>query len=148
MQKRQKIVVLILVLAAAFGVYHFYGKKPLDANHIRVSGNIETTTVGVAFKIPGHVAARLVNEGDVVRQGQSVAQLETADLALAKAQAQAELAAAEANLAELQNGSRRQEVLAAQAVVRRAAADKDNAAVFIALLASGKGGRDNAGTQS
>lgn len=129
LNKRRKVVVLLLVAAVAFGVYRFYGKKPADATQLRVSGNIETTTVGVGFKIPGHVTARLVSEGDVIRQGQAVAQLETADLTLAVAQARAERAAAAANLAELRHGSRQQEVAAAQAVVRRAAADKDNAAV-------------------
>ena len=129
MKKRLKILVSVVIIAIVASAYSFYFKKPVTSNQIRISGNIEVTTVGVGFKIPGHVAARLVKEGDTVRKGQVVAKLETADLELAVAEAQAQLLAAQANLAELKNGSRRQEVLAAQAVARRTEADKQNAAV-------------------
>lgn len=127
MKQRVKILIILLIITVSAGGYFFYFKKPAHVSQIRVSGNIEVTTVGVGFKIPGHVAKRLVNEGETVRKGQLVAILETADLELAVAEAQAQLMAARASLSELKNGSRRQEVLAAQAVVRRMEADTNNA---------------------
>ncbi|TWH47295.1 HlyD family secretion protein [Sporomusa sp. KB1] len=128
MKKRLRILIPLLLIALAAGVYSFYFKKPVNPNQIHVSGNMEVTTVGVGFKIPGHVTARLVNEGASIQKGQLVAQLETAELELAVAEAKSQLLAAQATLSELTNGSRSQDVAAAQAVVRRLEAVKQNAA--------------------
>lgn len=128
MNQRRRLLILLLILALAAGTYFFYFKKPVNPNQIRVSGNIEVTTVGVGFKVPGHVTARFVNEGAFIQQGQLVAQLETADLELAVAEAKSQLLAAQATLTELTTGSRHQNISAAQAVVRRLEAVMQNAA--------------------
>ena len=129
MKKRLKILIPILVIAVAVSAYFLYFKKPIDPNQVKVSGNIEVTTVGVGFKIAGHVDRRLVDEGETVKKGQIVAKLETADLELDVANARAQLLAAQATLAQLANGSRPQDVSVAQAALRSAQADKQNAAV-------------------
>ncbi len=130
MKKRLKVLVPILVICLlAAGVYSVYFKKQIDPNVIKVSGNIEATTVGTGFKIAGHVAQRLVDEGASIKKGQIIAKLETADLELDVANADAQLAAAHAALAQLTNGSRIQDVSAAQAGLRSAEADKQNAVV-------------------
>ena len=129
MNKRLKILIPVLIIAVAASAYFLYVKKPLNPNQIKVSGNIEVTTVGVGFKIAGHVERRLVDEGASVKKGQGVAQLETADLELDVANAKAQLIATKATLAQLTNGSRPQDVSVARAVVRSAEADKNNAAV-------------------
>ena len=130
MKKRFKVLVPILILLVlAAGVYSVYFKKQIDPNVIKVSGNIEATTVGTGFKIAGHVAKRLVDEGASIKKGQIIAKLETADLELDVANADAQLAAAQAALAQLTNGSRIQDVSVAQAGLRSAEADKQNAVV-------------------
>ena len=129
MQKRLKILIPVLIIAVAASAYFLYFKKPINPNQVKVSGNIEVTTVGVGFKIAGHVERRLVDEGASVKKGQGVAQLETADLELDVANAKAQLIATKATLAQLTNGSRPQDVSVARAVVRSAEADKNNAAV-------------------
>ena len=83
----------------------------------------------MGFKIAGHVDRRLVDEGETVKKGQIVAKLETADLELDVANARAQLLAAQATFAQLANGSRPQDVSVAQAALRSAQADKQNAAV-------------------
>ncbi|CQR75032.1 Multidrug export protein EmrA [Sporomusa ovata DSM 2662] len=128
MKKRLRILIPLLLIALAFGVFSLYFKKPVNPHQIHVSGNMEVTTVGVGFKVPGHVTTRLVNEGASIQKGQLVAQLETADLELAVAETKSQLLAAQATLSELLNGSRRQDVSAAQAVVRRLETVKQNAA--------------------
>ncbi|MBP1765351.1 MAG: secretion protein HlyD family protein [Firmicutes bacterium] len=129
MKKRVKVLVPIFIfLVLAAGVYSLYFKKQVDPNIIKVSGNIEATTVGSGFKIAGNVIQRLVDEGETVKKGQVIAKLETADLELDVANANAQLAAAQATLAQLTNGSRIQDVSAAQAGLRSAEADKKNAA--------------------
>ena len=127
MEKRVKILIPVLIIALVAGGYMMYFKKQIDPNQIKVSGNIETTTVNVGFKISGHVDQRLVDEGDSVKKRQLIANLETKDLQLNVDNANAQLLAAQATLSELRNGSRRQDVSAAQAAVRSAEADKKNA---------------------
>lgn len=128
MKKRVRILIPILVIALAVGGYSLYTKKQIDPNQVKVSGNIETTTVGTGFKIAGHVAQRMVDEGESVKKGQLIAGLETADLELDAANAKAQLLAAQATLTQLTNGSRPQDVSAAQAASRSAEADRQNAA--------------------
>lgn len=128
MNKRKKVLIFVLIIALAASGYFLYFKKQVDPNQVKVSGNIETTTVGVGFKIAGHVVQRLVEEGDSIKKGQPIAKLETADLELEVANAKAQLLASQATLAQLTNGSRPQDVSAARATLRSAEADKNNAA--------------------
>jgi len=128
MKKRSRVLILLLVIVLATGGYFFYFKKQVNPNQVKVSGNIEVTTVGVGFKVAGHVDRRLVDEGDSVKKGQVIANLETADLEIDVANANAQLLAAKVTLAQLMNGSRSQDVSASQAAMRIAEADKQNAA--------------------
>jgi HlyD family secretion protein len=90
-----------------------------------LSGNIEVTDAQVSFKVPGRVVERLVSEGDRIKSGQLVARLDDAEQQEQFALRRAELAEAEAALAELQAGSRPQEVVAAEATLRSFEADRD-----------------------
>lgn len=90
---------------------------------LHVSGNIEAVEVAISFKIPGRVVKRYVDEGDPVKEGQPVAQLETADLQADAALARAQLHAAQAALAELLAGSRPDEIAAALATMQKAQAN-------------------------
>ena len=128
MKKRRKIFIPVLLIILMAGIYTMYFKKQIDPHQLKVSGNIETTTVNVGFKISGHVNERLVDEGDSVKKGQQIAALETKDLQLNVDNVNAQLLAAQAALAELTNGSRRQDVAVAQAAARSAEADRNNAA--------------------
>jgi len=154
MKKRVPVVILV-ILAAAAGIWFFFNSGEKDSgNLIKVSGNIELTEVSIAFKTPGRLIERAVDEGEAVRKGMIVARLdndqlmaqkdrETAGLQFALAQlAQAEtaldwqkqsleadleqrradLAAAEARLLELKNGSRPEEIREAEAAVAAAQA--------------------------
>ena len=128
MNKRKKALIFVVLIALAASSYFLYFKKQVDPNQIKVSGNIETTSVGLGFKIAGHVVQRLVEEGDNIKKGQQIAKLETADLELEVANAKAQLLASQAALAQLKNGSRPQDVSVARAALRSAEADKNNAA--------------------
>jgi len=102
-------------------------RGPAGAGDEVVSGNIEVTDAQLGFKIPGRVAARPVSEGDRVAAGQLVARLDDADQVQQVALRRAELAAAAAALAELEAGSRPEEIAAAAATLRSAEADRDRA---------------------
>jgi HlyD family secretion protein len=120
------ILLPALILGTA-GVGSWYAwqawqPKPVE---LRVSGNIEAVQVNISFKIPGMVERRLVDEGDTVRQGREIANLEKADLEADVALRRGELAAAEAALLEMLNGSRKDEIESAKALMEKAKANMD-----------------------
>jgi len=90
-----------------------------------LSGNFEVDDAQLGFKTPGRVVERTVREGDRVNVGQPIARLDDAEQQAQLALRRAELAAAEAQLAELNAGSRPQEIAAAAATLRSAEADRD-----------------------
>jgi membrane fusion protein YbhG len=125
---KKKIIPVILILAVLTAVFlYFRSRSPVNPDLIRVSGNIEITEAEVSFKIPGRVLERLVDEGETVTAGQVVARLDSLELAQEKALRQAQVSSARAALAELQAGSRTEEIAQAQALLERAQADRERA---------------------
>ncbi|MGD0519483.1 MAG: hypothetical protein ABSA26_18270, partial [Thermoguttaceae bacterium] len=118
-----KILIPILLLAAAGGgVYWFQTNrnKASTSSEIRVSGNIEATITEVSFKIPGRVIQRPVDEGYMVKKGDLAALLDNADLKCDVAIRAADLQTAQAALAELEAGSRQEEIASAKAAMQKA----------------------------
>jgi HlyD family secretion protein len=91
--------------------------------NVTASGRIEPAAeVDLSFDLPGRVEDVLVDLGDAVREGQPLARLNATELALAVQQAQAALAAAEAQLALLEVGARPEEIAASEAQLQAAQA--------------------------
>ena len=97
------------------------------AEALRLSGNVEAVDAQLAFKHPGRMARRAVSEGDRLQSGALVAQLDDREQRAELALREAEHAAAAAALAELEAGSRPQEIAAAAATVRRTRAAREQA---------------------
>ncbi len=122
--KRLLIPIVIVIAVAAGSIIYFVAQRNVtDRTGIRVSGNIETTQVEVSFKLPGRVLERLVDEGDRVKAGQLVARLDSADLEQEVELRRAERAAAQATLAELEAGSRVEEIGQGEATLAKAQAE-------------------------
>ena len=119
---RALLILSLVVLAVVAGLY-FQSRPAPELGALGVSGNIEITDAEVSFKVPGRVVERSVSEGESVKAGQSVARLDTSELAQEVALRSAEVRAAEASLAELVTGSRPEEIAQSEAVVRRMQAD-------------------------
>jgi HlyD family secretion protein len=83
--------------------------------------------IQVASKVVGKVAWIGVEKGDRVQQGQVIARLEDDEYRAQLQQAKGKLAALEARLLELQNGSRPEEIEVARANLDRERADLANA---------------------
>jgi HlyD family secretion protein len=113
------IVGVVVVIAASL----YISRSRQSSDVIKVSGNIEVTDVQVSFKIPGRVEVRLVDEGEMAGKGEVVARLDTSDLEQQVAIKEAEVESARAVLAELEAGSRPQEIREAAAVVQEVEAD-------------------------
>jgi HlyD family secretion protein len=124
MNKRRLMVLLPVVLLVAVLAYLILSRSN-DGQVIRVSGNIEVTDAEVSFKIPGRVEARLVDEGETVKAGQTIARLDSAELAQEVAARRAEMQAVQAALAELEAGSRPEEIAQAEASAAQAKARLD-----------------------
>lgn len=115
------IIVLLLIAGGAAAYWHWMNNRADGDGKIRVSGNIEATEAQVAFKIAGRVEKRFVDEGMKIERGALVAQLDTADLQCNVDLRKAELDLANAALAELEAGSRVEEIAAAKSAHERAA---------------------------
>jgi HlyD family secretion protein len=98
-------------------------RRNVSEKLLKVSGNIEVTQVEISFRVPGKVLERPVDEGQIVPEGQLIARLDAKDLEQTLAMRQADAATARAALAELQAGSRKEEIEAAKAALDQANAD-------------------------
>ncbi len=99
LMKRPLIAIILLAVIAAAGglaVYLYYTKyaRTLPPGFASGNGRIEATQVDVATKAAGRVETVLVEEGDFVKQGQIVGQMDVADTAAALRTAQAKAAQA------------------------------------------------------
>ena len=151
MSKKWLIVAVVVVLVAVLGFAGYQrisarravAETPAEETAVVRRGTLLVTVgatgslaphaeVSLAFTSGGRVAEVLVEEGQVVEAGQPLARLETDDLTLQVAQAEAALAAAEAQLAQLLAPPRPEEIAvqeanlqAMQAQVSAAAANRD-----------------------
>ena len=123
--KRRLIALVAVVVVGGSAVFYARYQPASPADRIAVVGNIEVTDAQSSFRIGGRVDARLVSEGEVVHAGQVIARLDRVELAQQVALQQAELHAAAADLAELQAGSRPEEISQGEAALARARAEEE-----------------------
>jgi len=117
-------VVLVLAGIAAGAWYLFESRE--DTSALTLYGNVDIREVELAFRVPGRLVAMDVDEGETVKAGQRVAQIDPQPYKDALAAAEAGVQQARANVDKLESGARPQEVQQARAAVREAdAAAKD-----------------------
>jgi HlyD family secretion protein len=89
------IAFAVLALAAAGGGYAYWRNlpPPLPPGLAAGNGRIEADEIDIAAKFAGRIAELKADEGDLVRQGQLVARMDSRDIeaSLAKAQAQVQV---------------------------------------------------------
>jgi HlyD family secretion protein len=109
----RRIILLLAIIATAC-------KEPPPSDRLRVSGHVEATETRLAPDAGGRILTLTIKEGDRVEKGQTVLTLDTQDVQLAINRAQAEKAAAEAQLRLVQAGSRVEDIRQAQSQVETA----------------------------
>ncbi|MEJ2342299.1 MAG: HlyD family efflux transporter periplasmic adaptor subunit [Gemmatimonadales bacterium] len=114
-----RIIVPILLIGSLL-VWYFIRGTGGSGGAVVASGTVEATEAHLGFQIPGRIAEIRVQEGARVLRGDTLALLELSDQEAARRSAAAALDAARAQLAELETGSRPQEVRQAEAAVRAA----------------------------
>lgn len=123
---------LLALLAVYAGVTAMRGRDE-DATFEVRRGRIHRVVAGkgkiepyaelrLTASLPGRIKSILVAEGDLVRRGQVLVQMQDEELRAQLAQAQARLEEAQARYAEVEAGPRPQELEAARARVREVAA--------------------------
>lgn len=120
----QKIIrrVIRLAILAGLGVgFYFFGRAylwpPRDRSKIEVVGMIEAPEVNVTSRIAGRIKQLDLVEGDRVTKGQVVCQIEDIDLRNQLAKSKADVAHAEANLAQAQRDLNRDNQLSKEHVI-------------------------------
>lgn len=102
----KRIIPVIIVLAIAGVAYWLYnGRASAQANGLDASGTIEAVEITISPELAGRVTAVNAAEGDRVKAGGVIVQLDAALLQTQRAQAAAALAAALANYDSLDNGA-------------------------------------------
>jgi len=109
-------LVLLLALAATWTVRRLDGQD----RTVEVTGTIEALQVDVSARITARIVERTVREGEPVERGQRLVRLADEEPAADVRRAEAALGAAQAQLADLEAGARREEIEQARAALRSA----------------------------
>jgi len=129
--KSRRILLVALIIAGGAGGYWWYFLRKPAGGPLILQGNVEVRQVNLGFKVAGRIEKLNVDEGDVVRTGQTLASLEKVyfDDALAQARAQRDQMAA--NYEKLRTGNRPEEIAEARALVAEREATLTNARVTL-----------------
>jgi HlyD family secretion protein len=122
-------VILLLLAAVGGGAYAtwWYKFRKLPTNELVLYGNVDLRQVELPFNDSERIATVHVQEGDHVKRGQVVAELDTGRLVPQVNQARAQVDQQRQVVERLHNGSRPEEIAQARANVAQADADANNA---------------------
>lgn len=132
-KKRVLLVMVILLLAAVSCLFYrqFWVERPAA---IQASGTIEATGINLIAKTSGTIKTLSIKDGDPVKAGQVVAELDRSDLAAQRERDAMTLLKAEAQLKDLTSGARAQEKAEAVANVEMARVSCAKAAEDLARM--------------
>lgn len=121
---------VVIAVAAGAGIIGWLYWQQTRPQPLIVSGFIEADEIRVGSRVGGRVAEVLASEGQRIKAGAPLYRLDPFDLKETLAQAQAELAAYQADYARLKAGYRKEEI-------EQARAKRDQAAAMLAKLVAG-----------
>ncbi len=124
-KKPVRLVVILVVLAAIAvgGRYYFLDRNgQAEDRLLHLYGNVDMRQVQLNFQASGRIFAIHVREGDRVRKGQLLAEIDPVRYRLRVRQLEGELAALEQELKRLEAGTRPEEIARARARVAAAEA--------------------------
>lgn len=108
---------VVVVIVCVVGIYTFNHREPEI-----VQGQAEVSEYRVSSKVPGRILKILVQEGQQVKAGDTLAILDTPDINAKQAQAEAVLSAATAQNAKAQKGAREEQIQGAYEIWQKAKA--------------------------
>ena len=129
MKKPLIIVVLLLLLVAVLGGGWWWYQSSQQKT-LTLYGNVDIRTVNLSFRVGGRLASLSVDEGDAIKAGQTLGELDRAPYENALQQAQANVSTAQAQYDLMMAGYRSEEIAQAAAAVNQAQAAYDYAQNF------------------
>lgn len=118
----KSMVTGFIVTIAAIVVVALVGVLFLQPKDQYIQGQADADQVRISSKVPGRIESLLVEEGQSVRQGDTLGRLYIPDIEAKKAQAAAALSAAQAQSKKAQKGARSEQITAAYQVWQKAVA--------------------------
>ncbi|HAN3641697.1 TPA: HlyD family efflux transporter periplasmic adaptor subunit [Escherichia coli] len=121
MKKPVVIGLAVVVLAAVVaGGYWWYQSR--QDNGLTLYGNVDIRTVNLSFRVGGRVESLAVDEGDAIKAGQVLGELDHKPYEIALMQAKAGVSVAQAQYDLMLAGYRDEEIAQAAAAVKQAQA--------------------------
>jgi len=127
--KKKRAAAVVLVLAIGAGAAYWFTRPHAPSDVVTIYGNIDIRQVQAAFDDNGRILDLKVQEGDRVKKGQLLAELDPVRFQDAVAKDQGQVAAQEQVLARLLAGSRPEEIAEARAEAAAAQATLGNAEI-------------------
>jgi len=122
----KKLVGIAIAATAALTAAAWYGSRPAASDkELVLYGNVDLRQVALAFPASERLLRVLAEEGQPVRAGEVLAELDTRSLRLRLAEAEAQANALQQALARLKTGTRPEELAQARARTAAAQADAD-----------------------
>lgn len=130
MKKPVALILAVAVLVALIGGGTWWYQS-LQNNGLTLYGNVDIRTVNMSFRVGGRLQSLSVDEGDAIKRGQTLGQLDKAPYENALIQAKANVATAQAQYDLMMAGYRAEEIAQASAAVKQAQAAYDYAQSFL-----------------
>ncbi len=126
--KKPPILAVVLVAVALIGFisWRVLGREA-DRSTLVLQGSVEIRQIALAFEGNGRITAIHPDEGDLVKAGEVLGELDTRTLSLQADQAQALIDVQRQVVAKLRAGTRPQEISQARSRVKAAEADVERA---------------------
>ncbi len=99
--KTKRLILPLVIVAAALGVWWYWSAHKDGNGVLKLSGNIEFTTVDLSFKYPGRLVELAVDEGDSVKKGLLLARLDRLENEHQLGREKASVESAQSNLVQL-----------------------------------------------
>ncbi len=89
--KKKLLLVIAIIIASACG-WLWLKPAATDKTQLTLYGNVDIRQFDLGFQVPGQVTKMYFEEGDTIKQGSLVAEIDAADYKLQEAQAESEVA--------------------------------------------------------
>ncbi|KFC02000.1 putative efflux pump membrane fusion/anchor protein [Trabulsiella guamensis ATCC 49490] len=129
MKKPVVIALVVAVVVAVIGAGTAWYQSRQD-QALTLYGNVDIRTVNMSFRVGGRLQALQVDEGDAIKAGQTLGELDRAPYENALMQAKANVSTAQAQYDLMMAGYRAEEIAQAAAAMRQAQAAYDYAQNF------------------
>lgn len=123
MNKKPFIAAAVILVAGGAALAWWLHREPKQSNELVLYGNVDLRQVSLAFNGSERIARLAVEEGDHVKAGQVLGELDIKTLQLRADQAKAQIGVSQQALDRLQAGNRPEEIAQARAQVASAEAD-------------------------